>query len=80
MKRLQAVILNKHQVKKPLQSQIQNHNNQKMTLVIYLVMDQEIIKEEMAKVKVRELELEMDLILVEEWVMEKADKLLEIQS
>ena len=43
-------------------------------------MDQEIIKEEMAKVKVRELELEMDLILVEEWVMEKADKLLEIQS
>ena len=27
----------------------------------------EIIKEEMAKVKVLELELEMDLILVEEW-------------
>ena len=58
----------------------QNQNNQKMTLVIYLVMDQEIIKEEMAKVKVRELELEMGLILAEEWVMEKADKLLEIQS
>ena len=49
-----------------------------MTLVIYLVMDPEIIKEEMAKVKVRELELEMGLILVEEWVMEKAEKLLEL--
>ena len=75
-----STILNKQQVKKPLQSQFQNHNNQKMTLVIYLVMDQEIIKEEMAKVKARELEPEMDLILAEEWVMEKADKLLEIQS
>ena len=37
LKRLQAVILNKHQVKKPLQSQTQNLNNQKMTLVIYFL-------------------------------------------